>query len=234
MENEAGKDYPEQKVIPKIVEGLYKDCKKLIDDVKEIEKLLKKTREGPPKEVGKSLEGVGNKLFDLGKRILELAEKIVTVGQKMLKNGKEMSDNKMLVPALKAKTDVQGKKLEDTGDKLKRIGDNFDKLGEKLENIGGRVKEDSGPKLVDFGSKLKDLGAKIKRKGETSCELGIDLQNLKPYIRDKGKDKANADDMEDIQKALSAILVDLDSLRKVIKYCTYLGNLETKNSIKTN
>lgn len=211
IEADAGKNYAEPKVLPKKLDDLINDCKKLIDDCKAIGKDIEKARAGPSKNIGKAMVPIGEKLLDLDKRILALAEKIEDFAKKKLNNGEDLRTKEKFPPELKAKFDKVGKKLENIGGKFKNIAKNFGIIGDRLGSIGKRLGGDVGPKLVDFGKQCKDLGEKVNVKASSIVELGIKIQKLEPNVRDAGTDK----DLEDILNALGEIGNDLEAIMKV-------------------
>lgn len=217
IEADTGKDYAEPNVVPKEIDGLQKDCKKMADDAKAIGKQIEKARTLPSKGLGKALKPIGEKLIDLDKRILQLAQKLEKLGQKLLKNGEDLIDKEKFTPELKPKFDKQGKCLEDIGGKLKSIGKNFGTIGDKLESIGSKLGED-GPKLKDYAKQLKELGEKVKEKGGSVEELGFKIQKLEPNVKDASLHK----DLEDMQKALGALADDLEAIIKVRLYKNFL------------
>ncbi len=211
LEADTGKDYAEPNVIPKEIDDLINDCKKMVDDAMAIGKDIEKARAGQQNDVGKALDPIGGKLLDLDKRILILAQKLEKLGQKILKNGEDLRDKEKFTPELKEKTDKQGKLLENIGGKLQKIGSNFEVIADKMESIGKRIGGGDGPKLTKYAEELNDLGKKVKHKGAAVEKLGIEIQKLEPNVRDSGTDK----DLQDMEKALGEIGNDLEAIAKV-------------------
>lgn len=212
IEDGAGKDYPEPNVIPKEIEDLINECKKLIDDAKKLGKDIEGVKKGSPKDVGVAMHPIAKGLINLDKSILALAEKLENLGKKLLKNGEHLRDKEKFTPELKPKFDIQGKKLESIGGKLQKIGRNFGVIAEKLESIGGKLDGNDGAKMKEYAKELKDLGEKVKNKGGSVEELGIEIQKLEPIIKDAGTEK----DLEAMEKALADIGNDLEAIAKVL------------------
>lgn len=211
IESAAGIAYAERNAIPRIVEGLIADCRKLVDDAKLIGKNLEYSKTGQSKDVCKSMLPIAVKLLDLDKRILLLAEGVEKLGQKLLKNGEDLVVKEKFSHELKGKFDVQGQKLESIGDKLQSIGKNIGVIGDKLMSIGSRCNEEDGPKLRGYGQQLIALVDKVMGKGITVKELGIKLQKLEPNVRDTETDR----DLNDMLKALNDVVRDLEEISKV-------------------
>lgn len=211
IEADAGQDYAEPNVIPKEIDALLQDCKKMIDDAKAIGQDIEKARAGPQKDVGKALDPIAGKLIDLDKRILKLAEKLEKLGKKILKNGEALRDKEKFTPELKPRFDEQGKLLENIGRLLQKIGNNFEVISDKLATVGTKINGDEGVKLKDYAEKLRDLSNRVKDKGAVVEEVGIKIQKLEPNAKDTGTDK----DLEDMGKALGEIGNDLEAIAKV-------------------
>ncbi len=211
IEVDTGKDYPEPNAIPNKIDDIIKDCKKMADNVKAIEKDIQKAREGPNKGIVKALLPIAAKILDLDKRILSLAEKLEKLGQRLLTNGEDLREKEKYTPEIKPKFDKQGKFLENVGAKLHSIGQKFGVIADKIESVANKRGGDESQKLKDFAKQMKDLGEKVKLKGEAVKELGIRIQKLEPNVRDPALDK----DLEEMQKILDDIVRDLEELRKV-------------------
>ncbi len=190
---------------------MIKDCKKGIDDSKEIAKDIEKARAGQSKDVGKALQPICAKLLDFDKSILVLAEKLEKLAQKVLKHGEDLRSKEKFPPELKAKFDKTGKKFEHIGGRLKNIAMNFGIIGDRLNSIGKRLGGDDGSKLLNCGKEIKEFGDKVKAKGVSVEDFGIKIQKLDPNVRDAGTDK----DLEDMLKALGEIGNDLEAIMKV-------------------
>lgn len=219
IEDNTGKDYAEPNVVPKEIDDLINECKKLIDTARKLGKEIDGVKKGPPKDIGVSMHPIAKSLINLDKNILVLAEKIENLGQKLLKNGEDLRDKEKFTPELKPKFDTQGKRIESIGGRLKKIGTNFGIISEKLASIGSKLDGHDGTKMKDYARQLKELGGKVKDKGKPVEELGIKIQNLQPTVKDTGIDK----DLEAIQTALGEIGNDLEAIMKVGK--TMLTNL---------